>query len=108
MATIVSRLDLSGIERLSEKTRPRAEKLVKETAFAIEGQAKMLAPVDTGALRASIIAIVKGLYARVQDGVEYGIFQELGTSRMAAQPFMTPAAQAQWASFIAGWEELFK
>ena len=30
----------------------------------------------------------------VADGVEYGIYQELGTSRMAAQPFMRPAVEA--------------
>lgn len=30
----------------------------------------------------------------VADGVEYGIYQELGTSKAPAQPFMTPAVEA--------------
>jgi len=30
----------------------------------------------------------------VADGVEYGAYQEFGTSKMAAQPFMRPAIEA--------------
>jgi len=29
----------------------------------------------------------------VADGVNYGIYQELGTSKMGAQPFMSPAVE---------------
>lgn len=48
--------------------------------------------VDTGALRASIRMIRDGDSKRIiQDGVEYGIYLETGTRRMAARPFMTPA-----------------
>ena len=32
--------------------------------------------------------------AIVADGVEYGLFQELGSSRNVAQPFMVPAVEA--------------
>jgi len=43
----------------------------------------------------SLIAHTGGKVERyVADGVEYGIYQETGTSRMAAQPFMHPAAEA--------------
>lgn len=30
----------------------------------------------------------------VADGVEYGLYQEMGTVKMAAQPFMVPAVEA--------------
>jgi hypothetical protein len=33
---------------------------VAKTAFAVEARAKILAPVDTGALRASIYTALKG------------------------------------------------
>lgn len=36
----------------------------------------------------------KGPVRIVADGVTYGIYQELGTSKMAAQPFMVPAVEA--------------
>jgi len=42
----------------------------------------------------------KGPVRIVADGVEYGLFQELGTSRMAAQPFMVPAVEAVRPGFV--------
>ena len=51
--------------------------------------------IDDAVLRKLIRATggtVKGKV--VADSVEYGAFQEFGTSRMAAQPFMRPAAEA--------------
>ena len=35
----------------------------------------------------------------VADGVEYGLYQEMGTHRMAAHPFMRPAVEAVRAGF---------
>lgn len=47
--------------------------------------------VDTGALRASIHVEVLSTYKRgIATGVEYALPLELGTSRMAARPFMLP------------------
>lgn len=64
---------------------------------------------DTGALKTNITVVKKG-HGRywVQDGVEYGIYLELGTSRMAARPFMVPAIEraARW--FERRFAELFK
>lgn len=45
------------------------------------------APVDSGALRASIRTTNDG----VEVGVRYGAFVEYGTSDTAAQPFVSPA-----------------
>ena len=49
--------------------------------------------VDMGILD-SIIANVGNVSTNtytIADGVEYGIYQEFGTRRMAAQPFLIPA-----------------
>lgn len=35
----------------------------------------------------------------VHDGVEYGIYQEMGTHKMAAQPFMRPSIEANRRGF---------
>lgn len=54
--------------------------------------------VDVGTLRASLRAERTGKLAYViADGVDYGVFLELGTSRMASRPFMTPVIEA-WRS----------
>lgn len=59
-----------------------------------EGYAKDLCPVDTGRLRNSITHAIKAdeKAAYIGTNVEYAPYQELGTSKMRAQPFLVPAA----------------
>lgn len=70
---------------------------IRKTAHDIESDAKGLAPVDTGFLRNSIGMDLEGdgrfgtMSAEIGPTAEYGIYQEMGTSRMAAHPFMGPA-----------------
>lgn len=63
------------------------------SALLVEGQAKAICPVDTGNLRNSITHEVEGNEARVGTNISYAIYQELGTSKMAAQPFLNPALE---------------
>lgn len=60
-----------------------------------ETHAKEECPVDTGRLRNSITHEVQMNDKSVLIGsnVEYAAFVELGTSRMAAQPYLRPAAE---------------
>lgn len=64
-------------------------------AIAVTNNAKQLAPVDTGRLRASIAWVrgedARGPYAEIGTNVEYAPHVEYGTQHMAAQPFMRPA-----------------
>jgi HK97 gp10 family phage protein len=69
------------------------------TVAGIETQnlARTVAPVDTGALRASISVdtpTFDGASVSIEVGpeVNYGAFVEFGTSRASAQPYMIPAA----------------
>lgn len=57
-----------------------------------EGYAKDLCPVDTGNLRNSITHTSDGKAAYIGTNVEYAPYVELGTRRMAAQPYLKPAA----------------
>lgn len=66
---------------------------LEASALLVEGQAKAFAPVDTGNLRNSITHEVEPQEARVGTNVSYGVFQELGTSKMAAQPYLNPALE---------------
>lgn len=65
-----------------------------EAGEMVKGAARGLAPVDTGRLRNSINSTVEGNTAIVGTNVEYAIYQEFGTYKMAAQPFMMPALEA--------------
>jgi HK97 gp10 family phage protein len=66
---------------------------VNDIAKAIEEDAKSMVPVDTGALRDSITTTQGVLEATVGSDLPYAASVEYGTSKMAAQPFLTPAAQ---------------
>jgi HK97 gp10 family phage protein len=72
-----------------------------ETADAAKSAAQERCPVDTGRLRDSIDAIVDqsgGSQRRrltLFAAAPYALYVELGTSRMAAQPFLRPAMDAE-------------
>lgn len=97
-------LDISEVRALGARVAgagvrigARASAALRKTAYAIEADAKQLAPVDTGNLRNSISTSLvgdgrnKAMSAEVGPTAAYGIFQEYGTSVMAAQPFLGPA-----------------
>lgn len=57
----------------------------------LEAFAKQLCPVDTGRLRDSITHEVHGDSTSAGTNVEYAPYVELGTSKMAAKPYLKPA-----------------
>jgi len=120
-ATIVE-IDTDRLNRLIRKIPGNVADAVAAVAFSIERAAKINAPVDTGALRASIYTRIgqrdnyqmalseaasrkpdvamgqlpqpeNSTTAYVGPGVEYGVHVELGTSKRGAQPFLTPAVR---------------
>jgi HK97 gp10 family phage protein len=104
-------IDTSVLDKMTEELKPRASDTVNTYGLLMAGDAAKGAPVDTSALRNSILsesAMSGEMTFTLQDGVEYGIFQELGTSKMAARPFLVPAFE-KWADkFLKAFEELFK
>lgn len=93
--------NVSDLRKLASDLRAAsgtAEKLsravVAKTAADIERDAKNRAPVDTGALRNSISHSITGggMSADIGPTVSYAPYLEYGTSRMAPQPYMMPAA----------------
>lgn len=68
----------------------------------VEGDAKANCPVSTeetrpggphGELRESITSAVEDMRGEVGTNKEYGMYVELGTWKMRAQPFLVPALQ---------------
>ena len=85
------------LDKLDPVTRAAAALGVQKSGLLVEGTAKNLSPVDTGALRGSINTTSKslssGAQATVRTNIEYAMYQEFGTTRQQAQPFMRPALQ---------------
>lgn len=83
------RTDLKHIEQAA------IQKALEISAIRVQGDAKKIITskgiVDTGRLRLSIDRDVKKNEATVGDGVDYGIYQEFGTTKQKARPFLRPA-----------------
>ena len=75
------------------RVRQMGSLAVGKTLKDIERSAKERAPVDTGNLKDSIgVTRHSPLSGEVGPTAEYGYWVEMGTSRMAPQPYMAPAA----------------
>jgi HK97 gp10 family phage protein len=89
---------LIGEFRRAAVTAPiAASVVVRRTALAIEADAKVNAPVDTGALRNSIstdVALGEVITAEIGPTVDYGIYVERGTEYMDPEPYLGPAYDA--------------
>lgn len=96
------RVTYVGSEALIARGMAGVQAAVTQSAEALAASAQAKAPVDTGTLRASIHvrdvqASATEVSATVSTGgeaSEYAEYQEVGTSKMAAQPYMTPALVA--------------
>lgn len=103
------RIVYNHLPRLRGEMRDAAARAVARAAHDVEAAAKQRAPVDTGALRNSIQTWFDGdLRAFIAPHVEYAIYVEYGTRRMAARPYMAPAAEQVRPAFIAAMKEIVR
>jgi hypothetical protein len=71
--------------------------VVRKSAFDIQHDAQGFVRVDTGFLKGTISTSFDGdgrfgkMVAEIGPTADYGIWQEIGTSVMAGQPYMAPA-----------------
>jgi HK97 gp10 family phage protein len=104
-------LDTSLLDAMSAEIEDKASLLIEDVGNEIVGDVLQLVPVDTGELANSYLeesGMTGKLTFTIRDGVPYGIFQELGTSKMAAQPHVIPAIEAGEAELVTAFTELFK
>lgn len=89
-------------EKIADDLEEQAIEVVKESTLETEKKAKQLAPVDTGYMRNSINSTFTngGKVGTVAVGADYAIFNEFGTSKIPAQPFMFPAFNQEKEEFL--------
>ena len=80
----------SHIDEVNAELNKKIALALNKVGFRAEDHVKALAPVDTGRLRASITHLVDDRSVTIGTNVEYAKYQEIGTSRMKAQPFLEP------------------
>jgi HK97 gp10 family phage protein len=86
--------DLAEALKLVKKVAPEAlEAAISDAAQIIKDEAQRRCPEKTGRLKRSIdVQVFKKGSVAVTAGAPYAKFVEYGTSKMAARPFMRPAA----------------
>lgn len=104
-------LDTSLLDQMTTEIEEKTSLIIEDAGDEIVSNVYRLAPEDTGELKDSYLresGMVSKLTYRIQDGVSYGIFNELGTSRMAAQPHVVPAVEDGERELVKAFTELFK
>ena len=84
----------------------QASAAIRRTALKVEVDAKNFCPVDTGVLKGSIEADVGEFYATIAPNTDYAAYVEFGTYKMAAKPYMLPAADINAPIFETAMEEI--
>lgn len=84
---------LGRINNLPARCRSALENVIRDATHETRDRAKGLAPVRTGALRASIRDHASDLEGRVETDCPYGAAVELGGLYTPAHPFLMPAAR---------------
>lgn len=89
---IIVTIDTSTLDRIAKNLNVSAQEVGHRLGPKAEGFAKAFCPVDTGNLRNSIQQAYPGgqVVLQIETDVEYGKYQEFGTWKMRAQPFMQP------------------
>lgn len=97
-------LRINRLDDLAREIEANAQRLNDESAKRLVATAEQYVPVRTGDLFLSIrdepdadspypqSLVIAGSNA---EGIDYPVFVEYGTQNMAAQPFMTPAADQE-------------
>ncbi len=87
---------LKRLQQQPTKVKQEAKRIVDNTALRVEKSAVQIAPFDTGYLKQHIISSSDGtLSAKVEAEAEYSVYQEFGTRKMSAQPFMGPSVKQE-------------
>lgn len=87
----------AALDREGGRVGKEAAGVIRKGGRAVESAAKRMAPVASGELRNDISSRITGdgrsggVAAIIETDVRQGFFQERGTSRHPAQPFMQPA-----------------
>lgn len=91
-------LGFAAVDEMLDEVNPASgdmDEKLEEAARLVEADAMRMAPVDTGRLKNSIHSRPKerGKSWVVGSNVKYAPYQEYGTSKMPAQPYLRPALQ---------------
>jgi hypothetical protein len=110
-------VDTAGLEKIAAKLDTYPPMVGRRIGGQVTAEARILAPVDTGALRNSIKDEYPGMpiLARINVWQYYGLFQELGfhhwrSGEFIQNPFLVPAVEHFAGMFLSPstWAPMFQ
>ena len=94
----------NNVAKYSARVEAGVAAAVASTVNDIESWSQRLVPVDTGLLRSSVrteqSSKVGEHSGKVHYETDYALYVELGTRKMAAQPYLIPAVQNAKRAFL--------
>lgn len=104
-------IDVSKLDAIASRLNNVPEilgQVADQVSNDVQSNIKNKDIIDTGALLRSINWSASANESRVMDGVEYGVYNEFGTYKMAARPFFVPAVEKAGQMIISKFVELFR
>lgn len=84
----------NDIDDLSRRAQQRVKAIIADDAQITKTDAQARSRVDTGEMRAGWTAFNTDPWTyELSNKVEHAIYNEFGTSRMSAQPMLTPSIE---------------
>lgn len=107
---------VKGLDKFSRETHRKGrqapiavDRELNRSSLRVERLAKLYAPWDTGWLSENIYSMQeKMLGYKVISPVFYSIYVELGTRKMAEQPFMEPAMREEYPKLMNNLNKMFR
>ena len=97
----------ADLSNAGPEIKRRGSQALRKTLLDTKRSAQNRAPVDTGKLKGSIgITLLGGISGEVGPTANYGYWVEMGTSRMAPQPYMGPAPDQHTPAFEQAMQQL--
>lgn len=104
MSDIGMRVVFNHFPRIAVRFEPEVVDIVNTGVFDLVATADPMTPVDTGDLKGHKqfdMASAGNIAAKVTWTMGYAAYVDQGTTRMAAQPYATPAADAVFPTVVA-------
>ena len=101
---------IKHFEGVKQSVIGRVPDIIQTAGVRVQADAKRDAPIEFGRLRNSITAQAEDdrFTAVVYTDVEYAPYQEFGTNRMGAQPYLMPAFDRHAPKVVQAIDKLIK
>lgn len=100
---------LREVQKKGRQAPVAVDRELNRSSLRVERLAKLYAPWDTGWMSENIYSMqAKFMGYKVISPAYYSIYVELGTRKMAPQPFMHPAVQEEYPKLMKNLNKMFK